>query len=89
MTKAQEMMWSNYKNASATDLWQVYGRHSQAKDEAMAYCRGLQYKMGGHDGRICSANTYQFSYAFQYEDEAGDVCLCYITRDNVRKFCIA
>lgn len=88
MTKAQEALWNTYKRATATDLWQVYGSFSHKKAESMDHCRRLQYELGGHDGRICSANSYKFSYGFQYEDEAGDVCLCYITKDNVRKFCI-
>ena len=86
MTKAQNALWNSYQRATATNLNDVYGRHSKAKDEAYNYCRRLQYEMGGHDGRICSANSFQFSYAFQYEDKDGDVCLCYITRDNIRKF---
>lgn len=89
MTKEQERFYESYNRATATNLYEVYGTHSRAKDEAYNYCRRLQYEMGGHDGRICSANTFQFTYAFQYEDADGDTCFCYITRDNVRKFCIA
>ena len=89
MTKAQERMWENYKMATAQELHQVYGSYSAAKAEAMNYCKRLQNELGGWDGRICSANTFQFTYAFQYKDGAGDVCLCYITKSADRKFLIA
>ena len=88
MTKAQAALFGTYKRATATDLWQVYGRYSRAKAEAMARCRQLQYELGGFDGRICSANSFNFSYAFLYENCDGDICLCYITKEHVRRFFI-
>ena len=86
MKKMYEGFYENYKRATATELWEVYGTHSRAKDEAMQYCRELQYNMNGFDGRICSANTFQFTYAFQYVNESGKNCLAYITRDHNRFF---
>jgi len=86
MTKFQRGLYSNYLRAIATELSQVYGSHSAAKDAAMQYCKELQYNLGGHDGRICSANSFQFSYAFRYVNESGKDCLAYITRDNNRYF---
>ena len=86
MTKEQNTLWNNYQRATARELHQVYSRCSQAKRDAMDRCRRIQAELEGYDGRICSANSWQFSYAFQYDDEVGDVCLCYITKDRVRKF---
>ena len=86
MTKANARLYENYKRATASELWEVYGRHSRAKEQAMEYCRELQYNMNGWGGRICSANTFQFSYAFRYTNESGKECLAYITRDNNRYF---
>ena len=86
MTKAQERMYESYKRATATELSEVYGRYSTAKAQAMQYCKELQSNLNGFSGRICSANTFQFSYAFRYVNESGRDCLAYITRDHNRYF---
>lgn len=89
MTKKQEGMLKSYKRATATDLWQVYDSWSQAKANALDYCHDLQRRLDGYDGRICSANTYQFTYAFRYVDvDTGHMCLCYCTAANDYKFAI-
>lgn len=88
MTKAQSAMYSAYSRATATDLWEVYGRCSSAKRAAMQNCRKLQEELDGWGGRICSASCYLFSYAFLYKDEDGDICLCYVTKSHVHQFCI-
>ena len=56
MTKAQSAMYSAYSRATATDLWEVYGRCSSAKRAAMQNCRKLQEELDGWGGRICSAS---------------------------------
>lgn len=86
MTKAQAALYSTYQQATTTDLSQVYGRYSYAKEQAMHYCHRLQAELNGYDGRICSANTFQFSYAFRYTDVDGQECLCYITKAHDRRF---
>ena len=86
MTKANKGYYENYKRATATALYDVYGTYSAAKARGYAYCRELQYNMGGYDGRICSANTFQFTYAFQYVNETGKKCLAYITARHNRFF---
>ena len=82
MTRAQGRMYDNYRHATATELYHVYGTFSKAKADAFDYCRKLQQKLDGTGGRICSANSFQFTYAFEYKDEAGDICLCYITKEH-------
>ena len=86
MRKQCEGFYENYKRATARTLSDVYSRYSRAKENALQYCKELQYNMNGYDGRICSANTFQFTYAFQYMNESGKHCLAYITRDNNRYF---
>ena len=86
MKKAYEGFYENYKRATATELSEVYGRYSAAKAQAMEYCKEMQHNMNGYDGRICSANTFQFTYAFKYVNESGRNCLAYITRDHNRYF---
>lgn len=88
MTKLQKGLFETYKRATAEDLWQVYGRCSSAKRAAMERCREIQREMSGWRGRICSANSYLFTYGFLYKDCEGNICLCYITREHIRKFLI-
>ena len=80
MKKAYEGFYNQYKRATARELSDVYGRYSAAKVRAMQYCKELKYNMHG------SANTFQFTYAFQYVNESGKHCLAYITRDHNRFF---
>ena len=82
MTKKQIGMLENYRSATATNLWDVYTTFSKAKRNAYDYCRRVQYEMHGTAGRICSANTYQFTYAFTYVNDNGKESLCYITPSN-------
>lgn len=87
MTKKQEAMLQAYERATATELHDVYGRFSKAKVNAMEYCKALQRRLQGYGGKICSANTYQFTYAFKYPDfDTGKTCLCYCTAVNDYKF---
>lgn len=89
MTKKQEAMLQAYLRADekATDLWRVYGTFSKKKAEAMEYCKELQYRLNGYGGRITSANSYHFSYAFKYPDyDTGKMCLCYCTAAHDYKF---
>lgn len=86
MNKQNTGFYNTYKNATARDLRDVYGRYSYNKVRAVQYCKELQYNMHGYDGRICSANTFAFTYAFQYINESGKHCLAYITKDKNRFF---
>lgn len=77
--------YEDYKRATASELWEVYGRFSRAKINALDYCKSLKFKMNGRNGRIISANTFQFSYGFEYDDpDTGALCFAYITKDYDR-----
>lgn len=91
MTKKQEGMLYSYNRSSATELWHVYDNYSRAKENAMDYCRNLQYKLNGYDGRVTGANCFHFTYAFRFEhvNEETGACeewLCYCTYANDYKF---
>lgn len=64
-----EQLSRQYDAARATSLYEVYGRHSAAKDAAWSYCRALCYQHHGRDLRVLTANTFHFTAAFLYEDE--------------------
>lgn len=54
-----------YKGESLHD---VYTSFSRAKENAMNYCRNLCYNENGKNFHICSANTFQFSVAWEVEN---------------------
>ena len=88
MTKKQQAMVNSYKyslerHGQRTELAQVYGKFSQAKQNGLDYCKSLQKKLNGHNGTIVSNNCFQFTYAFEYEDVETGVCMmCYCTANN-------
>ena len=93
MTKIQHMMFDSYYHAmmkgAKTELYQVYGSYSDAKEKAMKYCKELQDRLGGYSGTIVGASSHFFSYAFRYWDaDRKKECLCYCTHANDYKFAI-
>lgn len=83
MNKQERRIYNAYRNAGATSLRDVYGTWSKAKENAMDYCRRTQYEQNGYNGRIISANTFQFTYAFVYETEDDNTpWLYYITKSR-------
>lgn len=78
--KAQNILRA-YERSTETELWEVYGTFSQAKQNAMEYCKNLQYKLNGQYGVIIGYCSTQFSFAFQFEFE-GKKYLCYITKSH-------
>lgn len=85
MTKEQERMYNTYRRARATDLHQVYGKFSNEKYQAFLECLCWKKDYNGYDGRITSANSWQFSYAFKYWKD-GKEWLFYITKNHNRTF---
>jgi hypothetical protein len=72
-----------HENATACNLWQVYGNYSHAKQRAFEYCLELMNKYRGSMGRILTYNTFCFSFGFIGEIN-GKSAFFYITRDNDR-----
>lgn len=68
-----------YDRSQATSLYEVYGRHSRAKDLAWDNCRILCYEYRGHGLKIISHNTSFFTAAFLYDGEGGKPMLMRIT----------
>lgn len=56
------MGWvENYNRAYMTDLNECYGRFSNAKANAMEWCKRKMYDMNGHGMKILSYNTFGFT----------------------------
>lgn len=65
-TKKGTELWNNYRMATKTLLAECYGKVSQKK--AMAYydCIMECASKGGFSPRICSWNSFRFTFAYQY-----------------------
>lgn len=68
MKKNLSGYYQQWKRSSNTELWQVYGRYSTAKANAMDWCKNKMKNMGGHDMRIISANGWRFTVGWLYEE---------------------
>lgn len=86
MTKQQERMYTNFTKATATCLREVYKAWSAEKELAFNRCFTEYNAMDGIAWRICSANTYDFVFAFTYPHDDGTVHLRYHTSQNVYDF---
>lgn len=85
MTKHQKMLVENYQRATARQLSDVYTTWSAAKERAYNWCINRMVSLNGFSGFICSANTFGFSFAFQYEKD-GKLRLQYHTKDHEYDF---
>ena len=91
MTKKQMGMLTSYEYAmrkgAKSELWEVYNHFSRNKQNALDYCKELQYRFNGYSGTIVGASSHFFSYAFKYFDaDINKECLCYCTHANDYKF---
>lgn len=68
-----------YKASDNCSLRDVYGRFSEAKYKAWVGCRKLCRDKGGHNLRIITANGFQFTAGFEYEED-GKPMFMYITK---------
>lgn len=78
-----EPVYSEY----ATELSDVYGRWSKAKEDAFAYCKKIQSDFDGYDGRIAAHCINFFSYDFRFKVE-GREYLMHITKNYNRAYMI-
>lgn len=83
-TKQIHEAYKRYRNSSATTLCDVYGSYSSAKARAYDYCLDLYRKYNGRGFRIVSANAMTFSVGFEFIDNDGVACFCWITKDYDR-----
>ena len=65
-TKRGQVLFERGLNNEGTELSDVYGRYSQAKQNAIEWCRKQCEMNNGTDFHICSHNSNVFSIAFRY-----------------------
>ena len=72
--------YNRYILSDDTQLIDGYGRYSDKKTRAYAYCRNLMLKYDGYDFRIISYNTFMFTCGFMFRNPATDeLMFAYIT----------
>lgn len=83
--KKAEQMVNSYDTTPNTQyaLYHVYKTVSENKMRAYENCLRLCNELNGHNFKICSYNTFAFTFAFRYlEQETGKEMLCYMTSNN-------
>ena len=71
---------ADWKKSTDTELRDVYGRHSNAKEEAFNYCKELCHRLNGQNLKIVSHNHTIFTAGFQFTDrETGVIKYMHIT----------
>lgn len=75
--------YADYRCSNASDLSDVYGRYSTAKEVAWNYCKELMEKHNGWGLRIISHNVFMFTAGFLFRDpETNALKFMYITKTS-------
>ena len=88
MTKAQRVMLDNYRRSTARTLDDIYGNYSANKARAFRDCEWRRKQREGFDARIPTHNQQVFTYAYQFVDLDGCICLHYETAVHQYDFCV-
>ena len=78
----------NNRRWTYSSIWAAYDRPSYYKEKAWHYCQDLCRSLDGWDLIVASKNTMMFTAVFKFEDDNGNLCYAYITKDYDR-FCRA
>ena len=70
-----------YLRSTSYELYDVYGRCSSVKMKAWDYCKELMYKFSGYGLKIISANGYQFTAGFMFEEDGKEMFM-YISKSH-------
>lgn len=81
MNARMENAYRSYNYSNMFELWDAYGRCSQSKRNAWEYCKALMNEKNGYGLKVISANTFQFTAGFEYE-ENGKNMFAYITKSS-------
>lgn len=69
MTKANMNWVASYNRATKTNLYECYNKFSNAKANAMEWCKDKMKAMNGHDMKILSHNTFGFTVGWLVGDD--------------------
>lgn len=91
MTKEALTIYNNYNNSNKRTLNDVYTTYSSAKARALRECEKDMFEHNGSHLRILTANTFQFTCAYIYDEiENGYVYrhLVYFTASKRKDFIV-
>lgn len=89
MTKKDRQNYEAYLRSEMYSLEQAYGRYSDAKAKAWAYCRELMYKNDGYNLKVVSKNTSFFSAGFLFiNKETGEEMYMHITKSADKAYSV-
>lgn len=69
-----------YRRSTWGSIFDAYGKVSYAKRAAFRHCLETMQEKGGYAGKVCSKNTFAFTFGFLFKDETGKENLYYITK---------
>lgn len=76
-----------YDRATASNLWDVYGTCSFAKQKAFRWCENKMHDMNGYGLKIVSHNSNFFTVMFLFADsEDGNIKIQEETAHNSRTY---
>lgn len=82
MNKKDKEILESYRRSDKINLYQAYGRFSDAKAEAWEYCERLCKERSGWGLKVISYNRFFFTAGFLFEDDGAK--LMYITHTDDR-----
>jgi hypothetical protein len=70
-----------YRRSAMYSLYDAYGTHSLAKEEAWRYCKELMKEHNGYGLKVITANGYQFTAGFMFEEDGKEMFM-YISKTH-------
>lgn len=88
MTKFQRKLFSRYKQSTIDSVSKAYKNPSDSKLQAEENCKAYASKHCNNPRafRVTYATTYNFGFAYLYDNSDGTIHLQYHTRDHIYDF---
>ena len=71
MRAREARAYEAYKRSNMYSLYDAYGRFSKSKADAWEYCRKLCFEKRGGWLKVITANTFQFTAGFVFDEDGG------------------
>ena len=90
MTKFQRKLFNRYNQSTVDSVCKAYQKPSASKLKAEENCKAYASKHCNNprEFRVTFANTYNFGFAYIYDEIDGTTHLQYHTRDHIYDFAI-
>lgn len=85
MTKRQEAIVNTYRNSQAYFLSDVYNSYSKAKENSFKAIEQEMMNCNGHTLKILTANTFQYTCAYKYDEVVGNEVILHLVYHTASK----